>query len=39
MNAAPEPKSPLGRHRLLSPSAAVKVSPLALGAMNFGEAW
>ncbi|KAL8827539.1 MAG: hypothetical protein Q9170_006981 [Blastenia crenularia] len=32
-------KSPLGRHRVLAPSAGVKVSPLCLGAMNFGNAW
>ncbi|KAF4978275.1 hypothetical protein FZEAL_5313 [Fusarium zealandicum] len=36
---APEPKSPLARYRLLSPTAAVRVSPLCLGAMNFGNAW
>lgn len=35
----PEPKTPLGRLRALSPTAAVKVSPLCLGAMNFGTAW
>lgn len=35
----PEPKTPLGRYRLLSPTAAVRVSPLCLGAMNFGDAW
>lgn len=35
---APEPKSVLGRHRILSPTAGIKVSPLCLGAMNFGEA-
>lgn len=35
----PPPKSVLGRHRLLSPTASVYVSPLCLGAMNFGEAW
>jgi aryl-alcohol dehydrogenase-like predicted oxidoreductase len=34
-----KPASLLGRHRLLSPTAAVRVSPLALGAMNFGNAW
>jgi len=39
MQAAPEPKSALGRHRLLSPSAGVMVSPLTLGTMNFGDAW
>jgi hypothetical protein len=36
---APIPKSLLGRHRLLSPTAGVLVSPLCLGAMNFGDAW
>ncbi|GME39749.1 Norsolorinic acid reductase [Neofusicoccum parvum] len=35
----PEPKSALGWHRLLSPTAGVRVSPLCLGAMNFGNAW
>ncbi|KAK9319696.1 NADP-dependent oxidoreductase domain-containing protein [Lipomyces orientalis] len=34
-----KPKSVLGYHRILSPSAGVRVSPLCLGAMNFGEAW
>ena len=37
--AAPEPKSPLGVYRMLAPNAAVRVSPLCLGAMNFGNAW
>ncbi|KAL4820984.1 NADP-dependent oxidoreductase domain-containing protein [Aspergillus spinulosporus] len=36
---APEPKTPLGYHRVLSPTAGVKVSPLCLGGMNFGEGW
>jgi hypothetical protein len=36
---APEPKTRLGRHRPLAPSAAIKVSPLCLGGMNFGDAW
>ncbi|KAI0098108.1 norsolorinic acid reductase [Hypoxylon sp. NC0597] len=36
---APPPKSPLARYRILSPSASVRVSPLCLGAMNFGLAW
>jgi aryl-alcohol dehydrogenase-like predicted oxidoreductase len=31
-------KGPLERHRQLAPSAAIRVSPLCLGAMNFGEA-
>ena len=33
---APKPKTALGYHRILSPNAGVKVSPLCLGAMNFG---
>ncbi|KAI9149633.1 Norsolorinic acid reductase B [Paramyrothecium foliicola] len=37
MDPAPVPKSVLGRHRLLAPKAAIKVSPLCLGTMNFGE--
>ncbi|KAM4060383.1 aldo/keto reductase family protein [Hirsutella rhossiliensis] len=36
---APPAKSPLARYRMLSPSASVRVSPLCLGAMNFGDAW
>lgn len=36
---APPPASALARYRLLSPTAAVRVSPLCLGAMNFGNAW
>jgi len=36
---APPPKGPLARYRLLSPTAAVRVSPICLGAMNFGDAW
>ncbi|MCJ1399877.1 DNA-directed RNA polymerase [Xylographa trunciseda] len=35
----PPPKTLLGRHRLLSPTAAIKVSPICLGAMSFGDAW
>ncbi|KAF2009274.1 norsolorinic acid reductase, partial [Aaosphaeria arxii CBS 175.79] len=35
----PAPVSALGRHRILSPTAGVKVSPLCLGAMNFGDNW
>ncbi|KAI1772244.1 aldo/keto reductase [Hypoxylon cercidicola] len=35
----PKPASPLGYHRLLSPSAGIKVAPLCLGAMNFGTKW
>ncbi|KAF2165109.1 hypothetical protein M409DRAFT_67395 [Zasmidium cellare ATCC 36951] len=36
---APKPKSLLGFHRILSATAGVRVSPLCLGAMNFGDAW
>jgi len=36
---APKPHSPLARYRILSPTAAVRVSPLCLGGMNFGDAW
>ncbi|WVQ77127.1 hypothetical protein IAR50_006810 [Cryptococcus sp. DSM 104548] len=36
---ANEPKTELGRYRLLSPSAAIRVSPLCLGAMSFGDQW
>jgi aryl-alcohol dehydrogenase-like predicted oxidoreductase len=32
------PKSYLERHRQLAPTASVRVSPLCLGAMNFGDA-
>jgi len=35
----PEPKSALGWHRIFSPHAALRVSPLCLGAMNFSDAW
>lgn len=36
---APKPKSLLGYHRVLAPTAGIKVSPICLGAMNFGEGW
>lgn len=36
---APEPATPLGRLRILSPMAGIRVSPLQLGAMSIGEAW
>ncbi|OHF00970.1 aryl-alcohol dehydrogenase AAD14 [Colletotrichum orchidophilum] len=36
---APEPPTELGRLRVLSPNAGIRVSPLALGAMSIGEAW
>jgi aryl-alcohol dehydrogenase-like predicted oxidoreductase len=36
---APEPATPLGRRRVLSPRAGVHVSPLCLGAMSIGDKW
>ncbi|KAJ5092606.1 Aldo/keto reductase [Penicillium alfredii] len=37
--AAPEPPTPLGRYRVLAPTAGIRVSPLQLGAMSIGDAW
>ena len=34
-----KPKSLLGYQRILAPTAGVRVSPLCLGTLNFGEAW
>ncbi|KAK9473864.1 NADP-dependent oxidoreductase domain-containing protein [Dipodascopsis tothii] len=36
---ASKPVSQINRYRQLAPSASVRVSPLCLGAMNFGDAW
>ncbi|KAL4987989.1 putative sterigmatocystin biosynthesis dehydrogenase stcV [Aspergillus falconensis] len=36
---APQPPSLLGYHRVLSPLAGVRVSPLCLGTMHFGGQW
>lgn len=36
---APEPTTPLGRYRVLSSTAGVRVSPLQLGAMSIGDTW
>ena len=36
---APEPPTKLGRHRRLSPSAGIHVSPIQLGAMSIGDKW
>jgi aryl-alcohol dehydrogenase-like predicted oxidoreductase len=33
------PISPLARYRVLSPTCALRVSPLQLGAMSIGQAW
>ncbi|KAG8160210.1 hypothetical protein KVR01_009746 [Diaporthe batatas] len=35
----PEPQTELGRYRVLSSNAGVRVSPLCLGAMSLGKAW
>lgn len=37
--AAPAPSTALGRYRVLSSTAGVRVSPLQLGAMSIGDAW
>jgi aryl-alcohol dehydrogenase-like predicted oxidoreductase len=39
MQPAPPPPSALGKYRLLSPTAAIRVSPLCLGAGSIGVAW
>ncbi|TDL23205.1 Aldo/keto reductase [Rickenella mellea] len=36
---APAPPTALGRYRVLSPLASVRVSPLQLGAMSIGDKW
>lgn len=36
---APEPATELGRYRILSSTAGVRVSPLCLGGMSLGDAW
>jgi len=38
-STAPEPATELGRLRVLSASAGIRVSPLCLGAMSLGQAW
>ena len=35
----PSPKTKLGRHRQLAPSAGIHVSPIQLGAMSIGDKW
>ena len=35
----PEPATPLGRYRVLSPLAGVRVSPLQLGGGSIGDGW
>ncbi|KAJ3028630.1 hypothetical protein HDV00_010117 [Rhizophlyctis rosea] len=39
MQTAPAPKTLLGHYKVLSPHAGVRVSPICLGAMNFGDKW
>ncbi|KAL4935436.1 hypothetical protein BDV06DRAFT_234317 [Aspergillus oleicola] len=36
---APDPPTELGRYRVLSSTAGIRVSPLQLGAMSIGSAW
>jgi aryl-alcohol dehydrogenase-like predicted oxidoreductase len=36
---APEPATELGRYRILSSTAGIRVSPLQLGGMSIGDAW
>lgn len=36
---APEPETELGRLRILSTTAGLRVSPLQLGTMSLGSAW
>ena len=35
----PPAPTPLGKYRVLSPLAGVRVSPLCLGAMSIGDQW
>jgi len=35
----PPPSTKLGRYRILSPHAGIRVSPLCLGAMSIGDKW
>ncbi|KAL4890033.1 NADP-dependent oxidoreductase domain-containing protein [Aspergillus ambiguus] len=39
LQPAPEPATPLGRLRVLSKSASIRVSPLQLGGMSLGDSW
>jgi hypothetical protein len=38
-NPPPKPNNPLAYHRILSPTASVKVSPLCLGGISIGSSW
>jgi aryl-alcohol dehydrogenase-like predicted oxidoreductase len=35
----PKPTTPIGYHRILSPTASIKVSPVALGGISIGHTW
>ena len=35
----PAPPSPLGYHRILSPTAAIRVSPICFGGISLGTSW
>ena len=35
----PKPRTQFGWHRILSPTANVKVSPIAIGGISFGNSW
>jgi len=39
LKPAPDPATPLGKYRVLSKRAGIRVSPLQLGAMSIGQAW
>ncbi|KAK4173096.1 aldo/keto reductase [Triangularia setosa] len=39
LNSPPNPQTELGRLQILSTTAAIRVSPLALGGGNIGQAW
>ena len=39
LSPAPPAPTPLGRYRVLSPLAGMRVSPLQLGAMSIGDQW
>ena len=36
---SPKPKTQFGWHRILSPTANVKVSPIAISGISFGNSW
>lgn len=38
-DSPPKPETPLGYHRILSPTAAVKVSPICFGGISIGSSW